>query len=347
MSPPCRILEETVKNQDFMPKNKKQLLRMVKFVSELKQNKYPNTKSFAKTLRELDLTDNLNITCSPRTIKRDIRILIDDFHAPIIFDPEKNGYYLTSHYWEFQCPQLCDNMIFTSLLAVRLAEDIVPEPLKGEMRKSIDTQLTTNNSEFLDDAFIDSLLVASAAKVSVKTEIFRTVFDGWRTRKAIKMTYRKPDGKFSEGIFEPHIIAFHKGIWYTKGIKLPEEEERVYGLQRIASVELTDGIFEINKKMLEDVQKNGLFNFPKLENVMLQCDASIAFYLYEHSKAKKLKIVPMENGDLIVTMPPAIEHDLIRWILGEGGKIQVLQPVALRKKILHAAEQTIVANTIG
>lgn len=327
-----------------MPVNKKQLIRLIKFVSELKQNRYPNCKTFAKMLYNIDIDDNINISCSPRTVLRDIKVLIKDFEAPIRFDAEKNGYYLTNHYWEFHCPLLCDNMIITSMLAVRLAEDIVPQPLKNMMKSSIDSQLTTNNAEFLDNTFIDSLIIASGAKVTIKPEIFRVIFDGWRQRRVVELIYQKPDGSQSSRLFEPHIIAFHKGVWYTKGFELPDEKERIFGLHRIISVRLGKGTFEISKKLLEDVYANGLFNYPKLKNVKLLCDSSIAFYLYEHQQAKHLQIESLENGDLLVTMPPSVEHDLIRWILGEGGNIRVLEPENLRRKILLAGEKLIENN---
>jgi len=327
-----------------MPDNKKQLLRYIKFISELKRNNFPNSKSFAELLHRVDLDENINISCNARTIQRDIASLQKDFNAPIKFDHDQNGFYLDNKYWEFQCPVLCDEMILTSLLGVRLAEDIVPQPLKSMMHNAVDNQLTGNNSEFLDKTFIESLIIASGTKALVNPEIFKTVFEGWRQRLAIEFVYQKPDTSRSNRKFEPHIIAFHKGIWYIKGIELPDEKERVYGLQRILSASLTTGKFEISKMLLNDVHKNGLFNYPKIENVKLLCDASIAFYLYEHQEAKHLKIETLENGNLLVTMPPSVEHDLIRWILGEGGKISVLEPDSLRIKILDAGKKIIDKN---
>ena len=327
-----------------MPSNKKQILRFIKFIAELKRNTYPNSKSFAEYLRKIDIEENINIACNARTIQRDIETLKKDFNAPIKFDHEQNGFYLDNKFWEFQCPLLNDDVIITSMLGVRLAEDVVPQPLKSMMHDAVDYQLSGNNSEFLDKAFIESLIIASGTKAAVKPEIFKTVFDGWRKRVALKLKYKRTDGTYSSRLFEPHIIAFHKGIWYTKGIILPDEKERVYAIQRIVDVNLTDGEFEISKKLLDKVHENGLFNYPKLKNVKLLCDSSIAFYLYEHQKTKGLEIEPLENGDLIVTMPPSIEHDLLRWILGEGGKIRVVEPLSLREKILEAGKKIVENN---
>lgn len=83
-----------------MPINKKQLLRFIRMIALLKAGKYPNCASFSKMLREIDVDENLNIACTPKTIYRDIKMLKNDFNAPIKFDVSRNGYYLTDTSWD-------------------------------------------------------------------------------------------------------------------------------------------------------------------------------------------------------------------------------------------------------
>lgn len=52
---------------------------------------------------------------------------------------------------------------------------------------------------------------------------------------------------------------------------------------------------------------------------------------------EKFKIEPQEDGSLIVTLKSSIEHELIRWVLGESGHIEVLYPEDLRRKVAEAA----------
>ena len=328
-----------------MPVNKKQMVRLLRIVAELKENSYPNSKSLADIFRIADLEENINIACTDRTVQRDIDGLKKDFDAPIKFDPVQNGYYLTNSEWEFTCPILCQDLISSSLLGARIAEDITPQPLKGMIRNSVDGQLTTNNSELLDVAFMQSLIVASGIKANVDPKVFKGVFDGWRNHEAIHFTYRRPDGEESEKYFEPHLISFHKGIWYTKGLNLPDEKETVYAIQRISDVKLSGKTFEIDKAIVEKVQKEGLFNYPKMEGIKLLCDASIGFYLHEHKDMKKFKIKVQEDGKLLVELAPAIEHDVIRWVLGEAGKIRVLEPESLRAKVAESGQKILEINS--
>lgn len=321
-----------------MGANRKQLMRMVKFIAEVRRNTYPNSRSFAEKLTRSDWL-NEEFKCTSRTVQRDISILIEEYKAPLKFDPAANGYYLADRNWEFQTPLLCEEHITHFLLSARLTERLVPEPLSGAIRNSIDSTLAVNTSEFLDQAFLDSLLMASGQKTQVDSEIFRNVFTAWRNQVVLEFDYRKPDSSISSRRFEPHIIAFHKGLWYIKGYLTNPREVRVFALHRIQMVRLVDGmLFRIDRELLQQTVKEGLFGFSRLSGIRLRCDASIAFYLREHQPVKRFKLEPQANGDLIVTLAPAIEHEVIRWILGEAGRIEVLEPVSLRQKIATAGK---------
>jgi predicted DNA-binding transcriptional regulator YafY len=328
-----------------MPLNKKQIIRLIKIVSELKQNNLPNRNTLAELFRKADLEENINISCCAETIGRDIKALKEDFNAPIEFDSIQNGYRLTNKNWEFECPLQCDKLLTSSLFGARIAEDIAPVPLKNEIRNAIDHQLTTNNSEFLDEAFMQSLIIASGIKAEVSPENFKILLDGWRNHEAIRFSYRKPNGEKTDRYFEPHIISFHNGAWYTKGINLPDERELVFAIQRMEDIELSGKYFEVSKDLIDRTNKEGLFNYPRIKGIKVLCHSSIAYYLYEQQSSKNFKIEEQENGDLILELAPAIEHEAIKWILGEAGKIRVLEPESLKQKIARAGECLMKANS--
>lgn len=321
-----------------MPVNKKQIMRMVKFVAELRRNAYPNATTFAKKLRDAELMENLNIACSERTVMRDLEVLKRDFHAPIRFSSENNGYFLENQYWEFQVPLQTNEAIMGAMLGARLAEDIMPSPVKEQIRKAVDETITNNNSEFFDHTYLESLLVAAGTKTSIKPAVFETVFQGWRECRMLHLTYKKGStGEVSERDFEPHIVAYHKGNWYSKGVDCADDKVIVLAIFRIQSAKLSKYQFSIRRDILEDTRKNGLFNYPKIENIQVRCAPEIAYYLYEQKQAKKLIIEPQENGSLLVTLPPSSEEEALRWIMGEGGRVEVIQPVSLRKKVHQLA----------
>ncbi len=307
---------------------------MVKMVADLRKNSYPNTNTWVKKFKELDQNENLNIACGKRTVLRDVDALRKNFNAPIEYSSENNGFYLTNPYWEFQVPFFDDEMIMSAMLGAQLAGEIMPSPVKEQIRDAVDNQISGNNSELLDKTFIETLLIASGTKTTISPEIFGTVSRAWRERRVLSLTYQKGStGEISEREFEPHIVAYHKGNWYLKGINLNDKRVITLAIFRIQKAELLHETFEISREILQETKLHGLFNYPKIENIRVKCSADIAYYLYEQRKAKKLVIEPQSDGSLIVTLPPSPEQEAIRWILGEGGNVEVLEPADLRRKI--------------
>jgi len=328
-----------------MDKKSEQLLRKLKFIAEAKKNNYPNARNFAEKLSQYEGEDGEPFGCSPRTIARDISDLINVHKAPLAYDDANRGYYLRDPSWEFNVPIFEEDFISISLLGTRLATDILPAPLNQDVDNAIAQTLATNSSEFFDTAMIESLLCASGIKASIDPEIFKKIFDAWRKKQTICLTYRNPKGEESEHTFEPHIIAFHRGIWYVKGYKYGTKEIRLYAIQRITGLHGGIDCFETDKKLLEDTRKKGLFNYEKVSGIKLHCDASIAFYIYEQQKKFKSKIERQADDSLIITLNPSIEHEVIRWILAEAGRIQVLEPKSLRKKIREAGKNIYTRNS--
>ncbi len=318
--------------------------RIIKFYAEMKKNNYPNATSFAQLLRELDLYENEPYACSPRTVMRDIKTLKEVFNAPIAYDPVQRGYYLTNPNWELQCPVIEEDVLSMNLVGTRLASDFLPEPLKSDVNSAMDKALAANNSEFFSEAMIESLLCASGIKSAVDPAVFKKVFEAWRRHQVLAMTYKKPNHQPEERNFEPHIIAFHRGNWYTKGYEYGTKDIKCYAIHRIIAVTFGGDTFESDKKLLNATKRNGLFEYPKIDGIQLRCDASIAFYLYEHQKMKKFKVEPQKDGSLLVTLRPAFEHEVLRWVLSEGGRIEVVYPPELRRKVAEAGLAVASAN---
>ncbi len=328
-----------------MDKKSEQLLRKLKFIAEAKKNNYPNAGDFARKLSQYEGEDGEPFGCSARTIARDIKDLIEVHKAPLEYDAANRGYYLRDPGWEFNVPIFEEDFISMALLGTRLASDILPAPLNQDVDNAIAQTMATNTSEFFDSAMIESLLCASGIKASIDPEIFKEVFDAWRKKQVVRLVYRNPKGEVAEHTFEPHIIAFHRGIWYVKGYKYGTKEIRLYAIQRITALHGGIDCFETDKKLLEDTRKNGLFNYEKVSGIKLHCDASIAFYIYEQQKKFKSKIERQDDDSLIVTLNPTVEHEVVRWVLAEAGRIQVLEPRALRKKICEAGKNICTRNS--
>ena len=322
-----------------MPINKKQLKRMVLFIGEVKTKRYPNSYSFSDYLRKIDIDDNIDASCTPRTIQRDIQALKNDFNAPLKYDYKQCGYYLDSQYWEFSTPLLGDMEILGMVLGCRLAENIFPEPLKGKIKYATAQQLSSNTNEILASAYLDSLMVCSAMTVNINSEIFGTVFDAWKNSEALDIVYTNAKGKQTSRRIDPHILAFQDGAWFIKAYCHLKNKVWIFSVHRLNSAKKVGKFFESNKSLIDDVRKNGLFNLARLDNIVLRCENKIINYVkdYEFHPDQYIKSYDKDSFDLHI--PSAARDQLIRWIMWQAGQAIVVKPVSLSKEIANYAEK--------
>jgi predicted DNA-binding transcriptional regulator YafY len=333
-----------------MPVNKKQIERMIKLTALMKQGKYPNAQSFCRDLKRTDKINDLSDTpyeklaCEPKTIHRDIKTLKERYKAPIKFNAKRNGYYLTRNTWELTFPVLKDEVILASILGSKLAEDLFPEPLKTTINDAVADELTTNASDFLDTAFIDSLIAASGVKVNIDPHIFKTLFDSWQNHEAVDIEYKSPSGKISERRFEPHILTYYNSSWYTKGYCLKSNNVRVFALHRIQAANLTGKYFEPDFIMIQDTKKGHVFSYRNIRNIEILCSRPIAEYVREQHEFYNERIKENSDGTVSLYIEEAPEHEIIKWILSEAGNAKVIKPAKLAKKIVKAAEKVAEVN---
>ncbi len=322
-----------------MPVNKKQLQRLVRFVAMLKENRYPNCSSFIEELKKDDLYGNKNVLCTSKTIQRDINTLKNDFDAPIEYDFENKGYYLTHHGWNFPCPLFEEHEMIASVLGSRIAEDIFPEPLKSQIRSAVDFQLSTNNPDILDSAYIRSLIVYPGLKVQIDRQIFNDVFEAWKTHKAIDICYKDVADRISRRTIEPHALVFHDYAWFIRAYCLKQESPRTFAVHRIAETMLTNKKFTPDAKIINSVLEYGPFEYKSVKNVHILCDNQIKKFVVEKQLHKDQQIEKENNKTFVLIIPQIWDFVLIQWILFQGGSAKLLEPKYIKEKINKAAKK--------
>ncbi|MCK5844946.1 MAG: WYL domain-containing protein [Victivallales bacterium] len=322
-----------------MPVNKKQLKRMIKFVAMLKENRYPNCSSFAEELRRADIYDNVNISCTTKTIQRDIKTLREEFDAPVVFDHGMNGYRLTHHGWDFPCPLFEEREMLASVIGARIAEDILPEPMRSEVRQAVDFQLTTNNPDFLDTAYMNSLVVSSGLKVKIAPDVFNEVFNAWKDHRTVQIVYSDISDKTSEREIEPHALVFMDSAWFVKAFCLLRSSPRIFALHRILSAEVGEGRFDPDPDIVHSVEQGGLFVYDQFENLEILCDDGILNFIKEKPIHKEQSITLNDDGSFLLKIPSMARHEAVQFILYQSGDAIALAPAEFRDEVaLKAAK---------
>ena len=316
-----------------MPISKKQMRRLIMLASELKQNKYPNTKSFAEKLWNMDIDENENISCTSKTIQRDLKVLKEEYGAPIEYDSERRGYYLLHHGWCFHCPVFEEQDMVAAILGSHLAQEIFPDPLKSDFKNSTDNLLTENNPEFLDTATVDALIVASGLKVNIDSEIFKTVFEAWQLHKTLDLVYHSVADDVTERTIEPHVLVYQNSSWFIKARCLLRDEVRTFAVHRIKEAEINDSNFDLDTDIIEQVRNGQLFDYHKIKDIKIHCEQALRPYVIDKSLHSRQKIERHADGSFTVTIPDATEYDIISWVLAQAGKATLQTPKTIKSKI--------------
>lgn len=323
-----------------MPISKKQLIRFVRLVASLKENRYPNCSSFAAELRAADVNENINIACTPKTVARDIQVLKNDFGAPIKFNASKNGYYLTKRSWNFSCPQFFeDTAVFSAVLGARVAEHIFPEPLKQDMRASVDYLLTNNNPDALDQTLVESLVVIPSNRIKVDANVFMPLFQAWQNHEICHIEYEDSRAQTTSRDFEPHTLVFYDGAWYTKGYCHFRKQMRTLTIARMKTVEPTGKKFVPDQKIIKTANEDEVFDFDMVENVVVHCDAYLTKLLSVRQLHPQQKIALLPNGGSNVSVAKLPRHRLITWVMNQCGRAKVLFPISIQEDIFSFANQ--------
>lgn len=316
-----------------MPVNKKQLKRMIKFVAMLKENRYPNCASFTKELKNADINDNINISCTSKTVQRDIKTLRDEFKAPIEYDYDLNGYYLTHHGWDFPCPLFEEREMLASVIGARIAEDILPDPMKSEVRQAVDFQLTTNNPDFLDTAYMRSLVVSSGLKVKIAPHVFNEVFNAWKEHRTLKIVYSDVADKCSEREIEPHALVFMDSAWFVKSFCLLRSYPRSFALHRIKEAVIGDGLFDPDMDIINSVEKGNLFVYDQFKDIEILCDKNILNFIKEKPVNENQEITINKDESFTLRIPSMARHEAIQFVLYQLGDAVALRPTEFKEEV--------------
>ena len=138
----------------------------------------------------------------------------------------------------------------------------------------------------------------------------------------------------------PYKIWFFDGAFYLVGNCGLREDIRIFALDRIKSLKLTDETFEMPEDFkVEDFMQTsfGVFH-GEPQTVRIRFAAEVAGYIGEKIWHKTQKIEPQKDGSIIFEAEVAGTEEIKFWLMTWGSRAEVLEPVALRDEMLAEAE---------
>ena len=316
-----------------MPANKNQIRRMQTILKMMRQNRYPNYTSFMKEMRDQDVAGAFKL--SSKTFSRDIADLRDEYRAPIHYDSCRKGFYLSNTEWFNEDLMIEPFEMKAAILGEKVAKELFPEPMRGEIEKAVTSLLMRNESGLAEGVDMESFQVLSPEGLpKIAPEVFLAAYNAWEQRKKLQLVYRSSTDHVSEKLFEPHVFALNGGCWYLKGKVLREDgvkcdapKIRVLALHRIERADILDNEFSTDPAILKGVRESGLFDFAEYPEVDIEFFAPFAKPMAERYPAK---IVARGRNSVRLKLKVANEYEAVQLVLGVCGNAKVYAPGRLK-----------------
>ena len=168
-------------------------------------------------------------------------------------------------------------------------------------------------------------------------EHLTTILEAMKENRVVNISYKafKYDRAFEIPV-EPYCVKLFENRWYMLGHNLNRDTIRIYGLDRIESVNLTDRTFKIPKNFSASdffanyygiVTGDGI----KPERIVIRANADHTPYLKSLPIHHSQRLIE-DNGeyaDFELFLAPT--YDFVLKLLHVGAMIEVIQPATLRR----------------
>lgn len=164
-----------------------------------------------------------------------------------------------------------------------------------------------------------------------------TVLTAMKENRIVNIVYRA--FRYNKGYafpVEPYCVKLFENRWYLLGHNLSKDTMRLYGLDRIESVEITDREFKLPKDFVAEQFFSNYFGIVadsdvKPQRIVIRANSEHAPYIkslpLHHSQ--QLLTESDEYAEFELYLAPT--YDFIMKLLHSGAQLEVISPTSLRK----------------
>jgi len=233
------------------------------------------------------LAHRLNV--NPRTIKRDIAALRDQFNAPIEYDRQRRGFYYTLPEWTLPVQKMQEG----DLLAFFIAENamrlvgFVPEAMA--LRKAL-SKIASMLPETISVNLCvlnDMVRFENAPHVNVDLKLLERLSVCSISRETVEFDYYSPHNqKTKHRIADVHLLHNFAGDWYAISYDHEAGDFRDFHVGRISNLKTTGQTFNLQRGWdAETYLRRGfqMMRGGRLTNVSICFDSYQAQWIRERS----------------------------------------------------------------
>lgn len=159
---------------------------------------------------------------------------------------------------------------------------------------------------------------------------FETLKKAVIQHRVIKFVYEGTNGTKGERTVQPLRLLYRSKAWYLKAFCLTKQDFRIFKLNRISGLELSEQTF-LPKSFPEPEE----LSQPDCPRVVLSFAKEVAYRVYD--EFDPARITYQENGSLTASAEMPVDAWLIGYLLSFGTQVEILEPQYLKEMVAKQA----------
>ncbi|WP_295798473.1 WYL domain-containing protein [uncultured Treponema sp.] len=220
--------------------NKKMLERLIIIHNAIKSGLYPDNLR----LQRLYCEQTGYSKVGEATINRDIDMLRTYFHAPLEFDRQKGGYYYSDANFEFALNNISAEDVFYLSASKTLLSSFEGSPVYKAISDVIDFVIDTQRIG--KSSLLKRIAVPPVPKVVTNEEIWKKVLRSLQENLIVEFDYNgRWNSETTHRRIAPYQILLDDGMCFLFGYDLSKDAERMFYLNRIKNLIITQEHFDL------------------------------------------------------------------------------------------------------
>jgi predicted DNA-binding transcriptional regulator YafY len=315
--------------EDLMPsrglEEKVRINRILMLDEAIRSGSFPTVSKLA---RKAEVTN--------RTIERDIEYLRDMYQAPVEYDRHKRGYYYSEPNFFIKSVIMTEGELFSIALFDRVLEQYRSTPVETSLRRifkkivqSMPEKVTVNSG-----LLSPRISVISDHHGPIDPKVFEKVFTALKTRQTVTFEYRPlQKTTYMARTVDPYHAICQRANWYFIGYCHDKKEPRMFSFSRVKNVTLTKKCFDIPKSFKAEEyfdREMGVYASSRTAYaVELLIANEIGTFALERRWHDTQKVEQCKDGSVYVKFTTTQIPEVLRWVLGQGHTVKVLNPPEL------------------
>jgi len=300
--------------------------RMITIDQRIRAKRFPNCTTLA---REIEV--------SRKTIARDIEFMRDQLRVPIEFNKRENGYYYSEPNYFLPAVPLRESDILSLIINQRILSQYENTPYYDAIKGAIQQMLHYLPGELISELDPNFISFQALPSVAIERNYFdviqQAILGFWQVSLRYHSLSRDED---TDRIVDPYLLHNHFSTWYLIGNCRLRDEIRIFALNRIIAIQITDtGFDKPDDFSIESLLQHSfsIICGGELYHVALKFNPYQARWIRERLWHKSQKLTELEDGGVMLEMDVQGLNEVKRWVLQYGSEVEVVAPDILKYDI--------------